>query len=113
MSVRLYLDEDVDVRLALLLRAKSHDCLTTLDANRLADDDEAQLAFAATEGRILLTHNREDFAALAVAWHQTGRSHAGILMMFQRRSLSTLAGQADEILQLYDQQAWRDLALFA
>ncbi len=110
MSLRLYLDEDVDLLLAPMLAARGHDCLTTQAAGRLQASDEDQLHFATAEGRILLTHNRVDFAAWAIAWHQASCSHAGILMMF-RRNVNTLAGKTDQILQLYDQNAWRDQTL--
>ena len=54
---RLYLDEDVDPLLARILADRGFDVLTTRDARRIAARDEDQLAFAAREGRAILTHN--------------------------------------------------------
>jgi Protein of unknown function (DUF433)/Domain of unknown function (DUF5615) len=43
--VELYTDEDVDVLIADLLRARGFNVLTTQDAGRLHATDEEQLAF--------------------------------------------------------------------
>jgi hypothetical protein len=47
LFIELYLDEDVDVLIADLLRARGFSVLTTRDAGRLHATDEEQLAFAA------------------------------------------------------------------
>lgn len=83
--IKLYLDEDVDVLVAELLRAYGFDVLTTRDAARLAQTDDAQLAYAASEGRTLLTHNRADFEALAEDCFASGRKHCGIILAVRRR----------------------------
>ena len=57
MKIRLYLDEDVDVALALALRQRGIDVLTTQEAGHLRLPDEDQLAFAAQAGRAFFTHN--------------------------------------------------------
>lgn len=80
LFIALYTDEDVDILVADLLRARGFDVLTTRDALRLHATDEEQLAFSATEGRALLTHNRADFEALHQAYMATGTHHAGILV---------------------------------
>ncbi|OAI41490.1 hypothetical protein AYO38_03635 [bacterium SCGC AG-212-C10] len=60
-----------------------------------APDDE-QLAFASVEGRIVITANQGDFAALHWAWSADHRSHAGIVIVPQlmelRIKLGRLAG---------------------
>jgi uncharacterized protein with PIN domain len=58
LFIRLYLDEDVDVLVAEMVRAHGFDALTTREARRLGDSDADQLAFATAEGRVFLTHNR-------------------------------------------------------
>ena len=55
LFIELYTDEDVDVLIADLLRARGFNVLTTRDAGRLHATDEEQLAFAAAEHRTLLT----------------------------------------------------------
>src|SRR2546421_4091236 len=87
LYARLYLDQDVPVQLAGMLRARGLDTLTTLDAEMLGQADEDQLIFATREGRTLVTHNREDFEALHADWLMAGRNHAGIIVSPQRRNL--------------------------
>lgn len=80
LFITLYADEDVDVLVADLIRARGFDVLTTREAQRLHATDEEQLAFAASEGRALLTHNRADFESLHQIYIATGKHHAGILV---------------------------------
>lgn len=84
LFVRLYLDEDVDVLVAELLRSYGFTAVTTREANRLESEDEEQLAYAAGEGRAVLTHNRIHFEALATAYFEAGKEHAGIIISVQR-----------------------------
>jgi predicted nuclease of predicted toxin-antitoxin system len=64
----LYLDEDVPVELADLLRARGHSATTTRNESRLGRPDPDQLLFTAKNGFVLVTHNRRDFARLHEAW---------------------------------------------
>lgn len=82
MSFPLYLDEQVDVELATLLRRSDHDVLTTVEAGRAnkSVSDEEQLAFATSAGRAILTHNVRDFEPLGRIWSRQGRPHAGIIV---------------------------------
>jgi uncharacterized protein with PIN domain len=84
LFIRLYLDEDVDVLVAEMIRAHGFDALTTLEAGNLGADDEHQLAFAAEHERAFVTHNRVDFERLAQQYFETDRDHAGILFAVRR-----------------------------
>jgi uncharacterized protein with PIN domain len=84
LFIELYLDEDVDVLLADLLRPRGYDVVTVRDAGRLGLSDDEQLAFATKEGRAVLTHNRLDFEALAADFAAQGREHAGIIIATRR-----------------------------
>jgi uncharacterized protein with PIN domain len=84
LFIALYLDEDVDVLVAELIRAYGFDVLTTRDAGLLGEDDEAQLAYAASEGRAMLTHNRADFERLAREYFASGKEHHGIIFAVRR-----------------------------
>jgi len=79
-NVRLYLDEDVPVQIAPPLRALGFDVLTTREAGRLMAEDPDQLAFAAGEGRVLLTLNRNDFVHFTQQFAAVGAPHAGVLI---------------------------------
>ena len=80
---RLYLDEDVDPLLARVLTDRGYDVLTTQEARRLSSTDADQLAFAAQQGRAVLTHNAAHFAALARTYAVTGLAHAGVIVSDQ------------------------------
>ena len=78
--ISLYLDEDVDVLVAELLRARGFSVQTTLEAGRLGTRDPDQLAYAASQGRAFVTHNRADFEALAKGYLEAGNPHWGIVI---------------------------------
>ena len=84
-----YADEDVTEDIAPLLRSRGHHSLTTTAAGNKGFKDPRQLAFAAREGRVLITANRLDFVMLQEAWLRWSRDweaeahavHAGILII--------------------------------
>jgi hypothetical protein len=80
----LYLDEDVDVLVAEILRSRGFDVLTTLGAQQLGGSDRRQLEYAASAGRVFITHNRVDFERLAQEYFQTARPHSGIIVAVRR-----------------------------
>ncbi len=57
LIARLYLDEDVDARLAEALQQRGYDIETTVIAGLLEVSDEQQLAYAVSQRRALVTHN--------------------------------------------------------
>ena len=83
LPVRLYLDADVDVKLATSLRRAGYDCVSARKVGSATLDDEAQLAFAAREGRVLLTHNIQHFVPIFERWWHAGLSHSGIVVSQQ------------------------------
>lgn len=80
---RLALDEDIRPLLARLLRDRGWDAVPVVEAGRAGAPDEEQLAWATREGRVLVTHNAGDFAAIAGEWTRADRSHAGIFIARQ------------------------------
>jgi predicted nuclease of predicted toxin-antitoxin system len=83
LFVRLYLDRHVITSLADDLAERGFDCLTTQQAGLDTATDEAQLAFATSEDRAILTFNICDFAPLHEEWLAGGRQHAGIVVSRQ------------------------------
>lgn len=81
--VTLYLDADVDPELARQARQRGFDVVSAYEVGngRLLDPD--QLAYAAGQGRTILTHNARDFAPLFDEWWSTGQSHYGIIVSEQ------------------------------
>ena len=89
---RLYANENFPRQIVLALRANGHDVLTTVEdglANQEIADAEV-LAYAAREGRAVLTLNRRDFIRL----HRERPDHAGIIVCTQDPDV---AGQAARI----------------
>jgi len=80
LFIELYLDEDVDVLVADLIRARGFVVRTTRDASHLGRDDATQLAYAAHQQNTFFTHNRADFEALAQTCATTNQTHAGIII---------------------------------
>ena len=84
LFINLYLDEDVDVLLASLVRARGFEAVTTLEAGQRGKTDAEQLAFAASQQRTLITHNRVDFEQLAQEYFAAGQTRSGILIAVRR-----------------------------
>jgi len=62
--IRFHLDENVDPDVGLALRRRGIDVTMTREMGLLGLSDEAQLAFARNEGRVIVTHDA-DFLRLA------------------------------------------------
>jgi len=84
LFIELYLDEDVDVLIAQLMRARGFVVVTTQEAGQLGNNDAEQLAYAVSQHKTLLTHNRVDFEALAQTYLTAGQPHDGIIVAVRR-----------------------------
>ena len=82
--VHVYLDEDVDVLVANLLRSRGFDATTAQQAKQLGKTDAEQLEYATGRGAAILTHNRTDFEDLAREYFNTGKLHAGIIVAVRK-----------------------------
>jgi len=80
----LYLDEDVTVVLAEVLRARGFSVTTTQEAGQLGNSDEDQLASATRRAKVILTHNRLHFEALGSAYFEAGRPHGDTIIAVRR-----------------------------
>lgn len=80
LFIELYLDEDVNVLVADLLRARGFGAITAREAGQLQKSDAAQLAYAISQSKVLLTHNRVDFEALAQSYFAAGQMHCGLIL---------------------------------
>jgi predicted nuclease of predicted toxin-antitoxin system len=83
LFARLDFDRHIMTRLAVDLRGRGFDVLTTEEAGFDTATDEEQLAFATGEGRAILTFNIRDFAPLHTHLLAAGRPHAGIIVSRQ------------------------------
>jgi len=78
-QIRFHLDEHVAAAIAGGLQARGVDVTTSADAGLLGVDDRAQLAFARSENRVLVTHDA-DFLSIV----SDGPDHAGICYCHQQ-----------------------------
>jgi predicted nuclease of predicted toxin-antitoxin system len=83
LFVRLYLDRHIKKQLAIDLRERRFDVVTTENAVLDTASDEEQLAFAANENRTILSFNIRDFAPLHERWPAGERLHGGIIVSQQ------------------------------
>ena len=65
LFIELYLDENVSVLVAKILRARGFKVTTTDEAGRKGTSDPKQLQFAVENGYTIVTMNRVDFESLA------------------------------------------------
>ncbi|BAT56521.1 hypothetical protein NOS3756_55280 [Nostoc sp. NIES-3756] len=82
--VCLYLDEDVNVLVADLLQARGFDVITARDAGQLRATDAEQLAYAVSQARTLVTHNRTDFEELVQNYFDSEQTHYGVIFAVRR-----------------------------
>jgi len=97
LFISLYLDEDVSVLIAKLLRARAYTALTTQEAGQVTRSDAEQLIFATSQQMAILTHNRDDFEKLARQCLALGQHHCGIIIAV-RRSPYDIAGRLLKLL---------------
>ena len=111
LFAHLYLDEDVSLLLADLLRTQGFRVTTAHQAGNLHLTDEEQLSYAVTHGMTIVTHNRRDFEQLATAYVAAGRPHFGILICV-RRPEPQLAARLLQVLDEFTADELRDLTLY-
>lgn len=75
------LDEDLNPAVAEIARGLGLDVISVHEIDRRGFPDPDQLRFAASERRILVTRNRDDFIRLTISWFQIGELHAGVLIV--------------------------------
>jgi hypothetical protein len=80
----LYLDEDVSVLVATLLRARGFNVTTTRDQEMLGQPDQQQLTRATELRRCIITHNRVDYEQLHREYLARGKKHFGIIVGARR-----------------------------
>jgi Domain of unknown function (DUF5615) len=72
-EIRFYLDENVNVEIAVQLRKHGIDVVTVRDLELLGDEDPNHLQLATELGRVLCTHD-QDFPRMSAK----GIAHSGI-----------------------------------
>lgn len=78
--LKLYLNENLSWRIAKALREYGYDVVSSEDAAMNESDDAAQLEFAVSEHRAVVTNNVRDFVELDEYYAIEHRPHYGILL---------------------------------
>ncbi len=82
-DIVLYLDEDVRVLLAEILRDRGYRAVHVLEVNRSGKSDEEQFTYAVNKGMTIFTHNIRDYIRLSENFLKSGRSHYGVVVSRQ------------------------------
>lgn len=82
----MLLDDMLSADIATQLRANRHDVTAVVeDRNLVGSADEDLLTYATARGRLLVTANVRDFAAIHGSWTTSGgRMHAGLIYIVNR-----------------------------
>jgi predicted nuclease of predicted toxin-antitoxin system len=81
MNVRFLLDEDLKPLVAEIGRGLGLDVISVHEIDRRGFADEEQLRFAAGEGRIFVTRNRDDFLRLTESFYWAEEPFPGLLIV--------------------------------
>lgn len=84
LFIKFYLDEDVDILIAELIRSQKFQAISTNEVNRKGKSDPQQLEYAISRNYTIVTHNRVDFEQLAQAYFFGNQTHCGIIIAVQR-----------------------------
>ena len=96
----IYTDEDVDVLIKTLLKAKGFTIITTLDEAMLGKPDREQFDHAIELKSIFLTHNRVHIEKLYANLIEEGKEHYGIVIA-TRKNVYELARRLARFLELH------------
>ena len=75
-------------------------------------DDEELLTYAASQERVLLTSNAQDFAPKAAEWFLAGREHWGILIVPGQTNESLLSRAVENILRTHSAESLKNTFRF-
>jgi len=112
LIARLYFDEDADARLAVALRQRGYDVVTTADVGLLEASDEEQLVYAASQQRVLVTHNITHFPKVHVVWVETRREHWGIIILIGHSAVSAWLRRMENLLNRFSAEELQNQLLF-
>jgi len=79
-KIKLYIDEDLTNKLALVLRSRGYDVISSHEVNMTGKKDDEQLDYSTSRGRVILTRNTRHFVQLQRKYYDTGKQHSGILV---------------------------------
>ncbi len=82
-KIKLYLNENIHIRVAKPLIRRGFDVVTTDESGRKGQNDFQQLEFATKQKRAVVSFNIKDFAVLHKEFKEAGKEHYGIIVSKQ------------------------------
>ena len=82
--LKIYTDENVDVRVAEGLRRRGIEAVSVYDEHQTGISDQAQLVHAGTLGAVLFTHD-SDLIEIAAEINRQGNEHCGVIFVEMHR----------------------------
>lgn len=79
--MKFYIDEDLNPKIAEVLRKNRIDAISAKEAGMLQASDLEQMEYAASAKRCMVTRNRNDFIKLTVQFFNEHRHHYGVLII--------------------------------
>jgi predicted nuclease of predicted toxin-antitoxin system len=101
--VKFYLDEDLSPKISAALRRKGIDAVSVHEVGNTQVSDSEQLAYAARQGRCLVTRNARHFLALSREAINRQQPHAGILLCSPGFTGAEFRSIANRLVQLAKQ----------
>jgi hypothetical protein len=107
-QIRLYVDEDASEHSVVkALRNRGIDVITALDAGMSGAADEAHLAFAISQGRIIYSLNVGHFCRLHGEFLAQNRDHSGIILIPKQRY--SIGEKVRRLMQLIDSSSAEEM----
>ena len=112
--LRFLMDEDFDGRLTSAMRARvtGLDVVRAQDAGLMQTPDADILAWAAAEGRIVLTHDRNTMTGFASARIKSGQPMPGLFVVDRQTSFTQVLSDLEALAGASDMDEWRDQVIF-
>jgi uncharacterized protein with PIN domain len=112
--LRFLTDEDLDGRVtrALLARVPGLDLVRVQDAGLMHTPDPDILAWAATEGRILLTHDRNTMTGFARVRVDAGHPMPGVFVVDRQTPIGRILNDLEAMAAASEMDEWRDQIVF-
>jgi hypothetical protein len=82
--LKIYTDENVDVRVAEGLRRRGVEAVSVYDEGQVGLIDEAQLEYASRLGAAIFTHDA-DLIEIAMETNRRGDDHSGVIFVDMHR----------------------------
>jgi predicted nuclease of predicted toxin-antitoxin system len=112
--LRLLTDEDFDGRLtsALLAHVPGLDLVRVQDVGLMQAPDPDILAWAAGDGRIVLTHDRNTMTGFASARVHAGQPMPGLVVVARQALLGRILNDLEAMAAASEMDEWRDQIIF-